>query len=222
MLITPTYYNSTVNLCHQKYLKICLGIEANGNRVLFNFCYFIKALLCIEHKENRVNGRSTKQHLYTSPETPGWKKCQHKSFQSVGPSVISLYIIHRNSRIQLPLLLWNWLRIHPLTKNCISESKFPYLKHLDSDGTAIWEAWASYISYWISATNLNQSKTYAYIVLDFFVLRMKMNKLKLFDHICNNVIVTSIISISEIFSLGFSSVELPQFTAPIRGNKILG
>jgi len=53
-------------------------------------------------------------------------------------------------------------------------------------------------------------------------LRMKMNKLKLFDHICNNVIATSLISISEILSLGFSSVQLPQFTAPIRGNKVLG
>jgi len=58
MLITPTYYNRTINLCHQKYLKISLGIEAGGNGVLFNFCYFIKALLYIEHKENSVNGRS--------------------------------------------------------------------------------------------------------------------------------------------------------------------
>lgn len=127
MLITPTYYNSTINLCHQKYLKISLGIEASGSWVLFNFCYFIKGLLCTEHKENCANGRNTKQHFYTSPETPGWKKCQRNSFQSVGLSVTSLYIIHGTSHIQLPLLFRNWLKIHPLTKNCIPESKFPYI-----------------------------------------------------------------------------------------------
>lgn len=66
----PTYNNSTINLCHQKYLKISLGIETSGNGVLFYFCYFIKALLCIEHEENCVNGRRTKQHFNASPESP--------------------------------------------------------------------------------------------------------------------------------------------------------
>lgn len=51
---------------------------------------------------------------------------------------------------------------------------------------------------------------------------MKINKFELFYHICNNIIVTSIINISEVLRLGFSSVELPQFTASIRGKKVLG
>lgn len=105
-------------------------------------------------------------------------------------------------------------------KKCVPESKFPYLKHLDSDVTATREAWASYSSYWISAKNLNQSPKYADIVLVVFF--KDEDECKLLDHIHNNVIVISIISFSEMFNLGFRSVELLQYTAPTRGNKVLG
>lgn len=35
------------------------------------------------------------------------------------------------------------------------------------------EAWASYISYWISASNLNHSKENVYIVLDLIIFKDK-------------------------------------------------
>lgn len=167
MLITPTSCNSTINLCHQKCLKVSLGIEASGNGALFNLRFFRKALLCTEHKENCKNGRRADQCFYTSTETPGWKKQQRNSFQPVELSVTALYFRDRTSCMQHPQLLWNWLRIHPSTKNWIPEPKLPYLKHWDPDVTAVQEQWAPYTSCWSPAKNPNRRKTYACIVLVF-------------------------------------------------------
>lgn len=89
--------------------------------------------------------------------------------------------------------------------NCIPEFKFSYTKHLDSGVTVERHELPTY-------PYLDQSKKYAYIVLDFF--KDKDKQIEFFHYIRNNVIVTPITSILELVIKGFTSVELSQFTAP--------